>query len=245
MRECGFVKELAREVLLESSLTGECDSFFWDRARRLVRNIEQICQLPEVRQTKFPIDRFSLSSAAYFCEAGLARYMRAEKRACPPTFYNGNDGELTELTIGVVEEKLGGHIEKPDLAKINEIIIESQNRFTKMPEAMILFDARNLEDMGLVGVFNGFRRHISDGKDVSGILKNWQRKIDYKYWQARIEESFRFQQVRKIAKRRLSAAENFMKQLGLENNASDFQGFSAGYRPTEKNHHNTLQNSRS
>ena len=29
------------------------------------------------------------------------------------------------------------------------------------------------------------------GKSVSGGLKTWQRKIEYQYWQARLEENFR------------------------------------------------------
>ena len=88
---------------------------------------------------------------------------------------------------------------------------------------MILSDARNLDDMGTIGIFSEFKRHIIGGKGVSNVLQAWKRKIDYKYWQARLKESFRFKSVRKIAEQRLSTAEYFMNQLKIENTASDLE----------------------
>ena len=93
----------------------------------------------------------------------------------------------------------------------------------KMLEAMILSDASNLDDMGAIGIFSEFKRYIIGGKGVSNVLHTWKRKIDYKYWQARLKESFRFESVRKIAEQRLSTAEYFMNQLKVENTASDLE----------------------
>jgi hypothetical protein len=88
---------------------------------------------------------------------------------------------------------------------------------------MVLCDARNLDDIGAVGIFNELRRYIIGGKNVSDALKVWKRKKDYQYWQARLKEGFRFESVRKLAEQRLSTAKQFMDQLKLEsefNNAA-------------------------
>ena len=90
-----------------------------------------------------------------------------------------------------------------------------------MPEAMILSDAANLDDMGAVGLFNEFRKYASLGKGVADILKTWKRKLDYQYFQARLKESFRFKSVAKLAQKRHAEVENFMNQLQTENSAAD------------------------
>src|SRR4030043_184233 len=76
----------------------------------------------------------------------------------------------------------------PKIEKIGKIIVESANRFTEMIEAMVLGDARNLEDMGAVGLFHEFRKYVIHGKGVADVLDSWRRKIDYRFWQARLKE---------------------------------------------------------
>ena len=92
-----------------------------------------------------------------------------------------------------------------------------------MTESMILSDARNLEDMGAVGLFHELRRYVIHGKSISDILESWKRKIDYGYWQARLKESFRFEPVRQLAEERFAAAVYFMNQLTVENGAHDLE----------------------
>ena len=92
---------------------------------------------------------------------------------------------------------------------------------------MILSDAQNLDDMGATGIFNEFKRHVAQGKGVTDALQSWKKKIDYRYWQARLKESFRFESVRKLAQQRLSATEYFMNQLKIEHSAKDLEELSA------------------
>jgi len=77
--------------------------------------------------------------------------------------------------------------------------------------------------MGMVGIFNELKSYACNGKSVSDVLKTWQRKMDYRYWQARLKESFRFDSVREIAEERLSVVESFMNQLKIENTAKDLE----------------------
>jgi hypothetical protein len=221
------VKELAREVLTFATDGGGCDTSLWDRAERLVLNVKHISRLPELVQDGVPIDNFCLMPATYFSDSGLARYFSVKKAGKTGTA--GSDitrSDLLNLSTEVVEKKLGGLLDKRRIEKINRIIVESGGNFTKLTEAMILADARNLDDMGAAGIFSQARRYAVNGKSISDALLDWQRKKDYQYWQARLAECFRFGAVRRIAQRRLSAAEYFMSQLNAENRAHDLEEFS-------------------
>ncbi|MHC4394587.1 MAG: HD domain-containing protein [Planctomycetota bacterium] len=226
MSELDIVRDLAKQALTISTPTSEVDCFLWDRARRLVRNSEHICRLPEVAKAEAQIDHFALITATYFSDVGLASHLNSEKAGVESAIPNNNNDDLLDLATLVVEETLGSAIGGMRTEKINRIITESRSRITKMLEAMILSDARNLDDMGATGVFNEFRRYIIGGKGVSDVLQIWKRKIDYRYWQARLKESFHFKSVRKIAGQRFSAAEYFMNQLKAENTASDIEELS-------------------
>jgi hypothetical protein len=86
---------------------------------------------------------------------------------------------------------------------------------------MVLADARNLDDMGAAGIFNEFRRHVMGGRGVAEAVSLWRVKRDYGYWQARLKDSFHFEAVRRLAARRLKAAEGFMRQLEEEHAGQD------------------------
>jgi hypothetical protein len=223
MPEIDVIREIAQQVLRVPTLTGRTDNWLWDRAQRLVRNIEHICRLPELVETNLAIDRFCLMAAAYFVETGFARYADAEDTSARLVLADVTSDDLRDFSTQVVADKLSGALAGPKVDKINKIIIESGNRFTDMTEAKILSDARNLDDMGAVGVFNEFRRYVVHGKGASDVLESWSRKVDYRYWQARLKESFRFESVRKLAAQRFSAAEYFMNQLSVENSAKDLE----------------------
>ena len=72
-------------------------------------------------------------------------------------------------------------------------------------------------------IYNEFRRYVIHGKGVSDVLESWKRKVDYRYWQARLKESYRFDSVRKLAERRFGATEYFMNQLDVEHGARDLE----------------------
>ena len=223
MSELDTVRERAKDALIIPIPKSGSDDFLWDRARRLVRSVEYICRLPELTEASLSVNRFCLTAATYFSNTGLAHYLKAEKTAPKPANFNAYDNGLLDISTEIVAEKLADVIEKTKIEKINAIIVESGNRLAKRTEAMILSDARNLDDMGAAGIFNEFRRLTCQGKGVYEVLQIWKRKIDYRYWQARLKKSFRFEAVRKLAQRRLAVAEHFMNQLKVEAEALDMQ----------------------
>lgn len=222
MPQLDAIKQIAQQTLTFPALTGHPDSSLWNRAQRLTRIVEHICRLPELVNSGLQIDHLCLNAAAYFCEAGLAGYANSQNSA-PLTVADVNTDEVRNLSVQIVTEKLSAALPSPKVDKINKIITESGNRFTKMTEAIILSDARNIDDMGAVGLFNEFRQYVIHGQGVSDALQSWKRKVDCRYWHARLKETFRLQAVRTLAAQRLSAAECFMEQLFIENTVKDLE----------------------
>ena len=223
MAELDIIRNLAKEVLTVPTPSSDLDDSLWDRAQRLVLNVERIRQLPDLGNVNLQIDCFLLTAATYFSDAGLAQHLREENTAAVSEFSYTNSNRLLHLCSQVVTEQLSGLLEEATIEKINMIISESCGHFTNVTEAMVLSDARNLDDMGVVGIFNELRRLVAAGRGISDSLQIWQRKVDYRYWQALLREGFRFEAVRKIAAQRLAVAEYFMNQLKIENTAGDLE----------------------
>jgi len=233
MSELEIVKDLAKQALIIPAPRGNVDNSLWDRAQRLVRTVEYICRLPELAKRGVQIDRFCLTAATYFSDTGLARHLETNEQGARLALSGPNGDELLDFSTQVVEEKLAGAVAKARIEKINRIITESGSHSTRMTEAMILSDARNLDDMGAAGLFNEFREYVIGGKGAGDAVRSWKRKIDYRYWQARLKESFRFEQVRRLAEQRLSATEYFMNQLKVETEALDLEELIGGLAKRE------------
>jgi hypothetical protein len=223
MAEMDIIREIAQQVLIVPTISGEKDNYLWDKAQRIVRNVEHICRLGEITSKNLSVDRFCLTGAAYFCDSGFARYSDAEDLSARLVLADISASDLVDFSTQIVADKLSGALAGPKIDKINKIITDSIDRSTNMSEAMILSDAKNLDDIGAVGVFNEFRRYVIHGKGVSNALESWKRKVDYRYWDARLKESFRFDCVRKLAEQRFENVSVFMNQLSTENSAKDIE----------------------
>lgn len=223
MTQIDTIKEIAQRVLLVPMNIGMANNWLWDRTVRIVGNVETVCRLPEVAGVNMAIDRFCLTVAAYFADAGFTNYIGIETVEAGLVLADINTSDLREFSTQIVFERLGNVLDKNKLNKVNRIITESNDRFSEMNEAMILSDARNLDDIGIIGVFNEFCGCGVHGKGVCDVLESWKKKVDYRYWEARLKESFSFESVRKVAVRRFAQAEEFMNQLAVENSATDLK----------------------
>lgn len=219
MGELEFVRQTAKDVLTVSKKGLLSGDWLWRRAERLVRSAGHIRQLPEVNKVGWETDEFCLAAAAYFCDAGLADYLNTSNGK----IVNSTKEDLFELSAEIAEQKLSGEISQTKIKLIGLIIIESGNHRTNRAEAMILSEARNLDDMGATGAFEDFRRLMAGDKDIDEAVQGWAKKKDYGYWQARLRESFRFESVRKLAEKRLLTVEKFINQLKTEIKADDLE----------------------
>ena len=223
MSEIEVIRKIAREILRASAPAQMNDKWLWNRNQRVLQNVELICKLPEVVDANLAIDLFCLTGATFFSDTGYFHYTENQKTSSKLVLADVMPNDLQTFSTQIVSEKLAGVISAKKIEKINKIIIESSSRFTKMTEAMILSDARNLDDMGAVGIFGDFRRYVIGNKGIADALKSWKRKIDYRYWEARLKDSFQFQSVRNVAARRFRIVEQFINALDAENSARDLQ----------------------
>jgi len=221
MADLRLIQEIAEQVLAIPTLKGTADRYLIDRAQRLLRHCGHIAQLPDVQCFQF--DHECLNIAALFRDAGFARYANQEDKIARMVLADLTDEDLRDFATQVVQENLAEMLNPRQMERVCSIIIESGKRDTALVEAMILSDARNLDDMGAIGIFNEFRRYVVHGRGASEALSSWNRKIEYDYWSARLRESFRFDSVRQLAARRLETAKAFMKELDIENRASDLE----------------------
>ncbi len=221
MSDIRIIKEIAEKVLAIDSLKGTQDRYLFDRANRVLRHCGNIAQLSEVK--RFKIDNTCLNVAALFRDSGFARFARQDKRAVRMVLADLTDEDLRDFSTQVVQENLNELLNPRQMERVCSIILESGNRKTSLIEAMILSDARSLDDMGATGIFNELRRYLIHGRSVSDAIASWKRKIEYDYWTARLREGFRFESTRELAKHRLEAAQQFMEELALENRAGDLE----------------------
>ncbi|MCD4831189.1 MAG: hypothetical protein K8R02_05190 [Anaerohalosphaeraceae bacterium] len=166
-----------------------------------------------------PIDNLCLTSAGYFADSGLACGRKKGK----PQAFDIDPKELVELSVKMASEKLAGILSPARVSGASDIIIESANKFTRIPEAMILSDAKSLDDMSLAGVMCEFRKLVSEGKGAADFAIGWRRKLDYQYWDARLKDDFRFMPVAKIAAKRFEKVKTFIRQLEETINAVDIK----------------------
>ena len=220
MPEIEVIRKIAEETLCSGPSAGAEGRWLWDRTSRILRNVEYICLLPELTATGVSIERFCLFSAACFADSGLVQIAATRGISVVCAAADVDIAERLELSARTAAGRLEGVVSAAKIEKISRIIAESGSRFTQMSEAMTLADARNLDDIGLVGLFNGL------GPSAGGVLEaleGWQRKVDYGYWQARLRENFRFASVGKLAQQRFSQAQLFMDRLRAEHASADLE----------------------
>ena len=131
------VTKLSKQVLTIPIANGNCDLTLWDRARRLVCNVEYIVRLPELSKFNMQIDRFCLIAATYFSDSGLAHHLKFKNHAETPRFGNNGD-DLVHSCSEIVLDKLSGLIKDEKIEKINRIISEAHSNFAQKPESIHL-----------------------------------------------------------------------------------------------------------
>jgi hypothetical protein len=223
MAEMEMIKKFAEQIMLVPGKMGLVNTWLWDRTQRIVRNIETIYQLPEIAGANIAIDKFCLTASAYFADAGFTNYIGIETVEAGLVLADINTRDLREFSTQIVSEHLSEILDQSKISKINKIIIESNNPLAEMHEAVILSDGRNLEDVGVIEIFNEFCACGVHGRGVGEQLESWKKKKDYKYWDARLKESFHFDSIRKVAAQRYNQAERLMTQLAIEDSGKDLK----------------------
>ena len=226
MSQMERIRQFAEELLTFQELPEPPDRWLWDRACRIARSVQLICKFPEILEKGEAADPFCLTAAAYLSDVGFKLYAGVKGLSLQASTLELRGRELRDFSVRIIHEKCAGSPITSNLDRICRILAESENRLTRMPEAMILSDARSLNDVGNLGVLQEIRRCLLQGKGPEGLLEGWDRKIEYRYWEARLKEGFHLRSVQQIAQQRFSAMEQCILQLRSEHLGSDLENIS-------------------
>jgi hypothetical protein len=212
----------ARELLVGLSPLGREDANLLDHALRMLRIADVIVTFAEVKPLR--VDRHCLDAAVLFHEAAQVRLDRERRESPVYAAATMSTDEIRGYSAELAGDALGDVLTHKQIDRTQEIIRQYQSRATTLPEAMILSDASNLDDLGVIGMWREVRRFALEGRSIGDALASWQRKLDYGYYAARIDETFRFEGSRRWARARLARLERFMNEMIQENLAEDDHG---------------------
>lgn len=201
----------ARADMTVSTDHGTTDPFLWEHALRVARNARFIASLPEVQQSS--PDLSAIESAALYHDAGwIARLKdgeisREEFLIRPTTSAHYEQGAM------LLEQRLMKILPPDTLVRASHAIRSMSDRNSRHIEGRILAEADNLDEFGIMALWGNIRRGLLDGRGVQSAVDTWRRRKEYRFWEARLNESFRLDKVRKIAEKRLQHYEHIMREL--------------------------------
>jgi len=209
----------ARTDILLPAESGDFDAFLFEHVTRVAYAARRIMTLDEVGQAQ-PDEAVVLAAALYH-DAGWAVRVREgdvgreEVLVRPPGPLHFEQGAM------MLEKSLAKLLPNNVLRRAAEAVLAIPDRQTPIIEAQIVSDANNLDEFGMLTLWPTVRRGTLDGKGVQAVLETWRRRQEYRFWEARLADSFRFEAVRAVAERRLAVFEQFMTVLDAESTGAD------------------------
>lgn len=117
-----------------------------------------------------------------------------------------NVKQRSEQSAELLVTLLGGEIDESLLDRTARILHEMPQRQPMVEEARLLADALNLEDFGVTGLVTLLVQLAAQGAGTKQLIEAYEKRDQYGYWDARLKESFHFEPVRAIARKRLAQA---------------------------------------
>jgi len=210
---------LARELLVLRDGKSREDLWLWEHTVRVTRLARMLARLPEIGDER--PDELVVTVAALFHEAGWAIHHR-DGQIGPWQILSRPTSDLQrDLAAVALHERAGTLLAPEALRMAAETIRQCNDRRTALPEAIVLSDATNLDEVGLLSVLRQFRQHQAEGRPLEQLLRTWNRQLEYRYWEARVNECLRLETARRIARERLKGVEQFMATLARDREAAD------------------------
>jgi putative nucleotidyltransferase with HDIG domain len=214
------LSQRARVDLCVEVPDGPPDLVIWEHTSRVARLAEAICGLPELSSLK--LDHRALTAAALYHDIGWVLECRAGEISHAELGLRPTPELYLEMAADWMETNLSDLLPAATLQTAARAVRESSDRRSDLPEAQILADADNLDQIGPLTLCLMVRKQQAEGKTLDDVLAAWQRQEEYHYWQARIKECFRFASVRKLAERRWQMLRHFMADLRATLALEDF-----------------------
>ena len=210
----------ARADLLIREGNNEKNMFLWEHSSCVAQAALRIAHLPEVCART--IDEAALAAAALYHDAAWIGSLReGPVSSALEIGIHARDERHRELGAQKMEESLAGLLEPKSVALASVAIRTLDERSIESTEGQIVREAETLNEFGAVSFCVTIRKDILEGKGVQAAIDTWHRQGEYHYWPALLRDSFRFDSVRELAKRRLCLLGRFMEELEQQHNCDD------------------------
>jgi HD superfamily phosphodiesterase len=205
------VLPLAKRLLTIEVDESHHDLWLWEHAERVMHLTDSIARLPEVGGET--ADRTALAAAALFHDAGWivefeqGRWQRWQLLTRPTNEIQ------RELGAAMLQEEVEHLLPGATVRLATDAIRHCNDRHTELLEARILAEAEALDEIGVLYVLRQFRLYQGEGHPIEQLLNTWQRQREYQYWDVRLNDGFRYEATRTLARERLESMDAFMGGL--------------------------------
>ena len=219
MPQLEAIWDQARQDLVVRTEHGEDDLSLWEHSARVARSAQAIAALPEVRDRSPNLA--VLLAAALYHDAGWIVRVEAGELSRLEILARQPSSSHRDLGASLLERSLSSLLPEDQLKLAAVTARTLHDRHVDHVEGHVLADADHLEEFGVLALWPGIRRAALDGKGVQTAIDTWHRRQEYQFWTARLNDSFRFDTVREIARRRLAAFERTMGDVESQHAGRD------------------------
>lgn len=209
----------ARVALTVVDERGQEDSYLWEHSRRVAQCALLIACLPGVRNQK-PDEAAVLAGGLYHDAGWIMRLREGEIERNQILSRPGTETHR-ELGAGLMQRDLEGLLSPESIRTAAQAIQTLNEREINTIEGQIVTDAENLNELGVLSLWPIIRRGADEGRDVEYVLKTWRRQREFRFWDARLKDSFHFDAVRTLAQHRLESFGRLMGDLDEQHRCAD------------------------
>lgn len=209
----------ARDALLIKGAGTALDHLVWEHSDRVRRLAAQIALVPGLTgESPEPMVVFV---SALFHDGGWVVQFRQGLITPGQLLARPTSDVQRELGAQIMQQRVGNLL-PPDIVQLAAATIrECNNRFTTLPEAQIVSEAENLDEIGVLSMLRQFRQYQFEGRGLEQFLSSWTRQLEYHYWDARINDFLRWEISRNIARERLTSVEHLMAAIARDRECVD------------------------
>jgi hypothetical protein len=219
MIELEEIRNRARQDLVIVTDLGFEDVYLWERSVRITASAARIAQLPDL--AAYSLDPVALEITGLYHDAGwISQYqdgvVTREQIGCKLT-----TPVQRELGAALMERSLQDVLPADTLQYASDAIRSLNDHNVAIFEAQLVAEAENLDAFGALALWHLARKHAHEGRGLEAAIETWEAQKQYGYWTARINDSLRFEAVKRIAQERLAVFDRAIKRLTAHHRGED------------------------
>lgn len=212
--------ERARQLLSVPLDEGPAaDTWLLEHSERVQRLTQLIASSADLADRG--ADPVALAGAALFHDAGWMVEFRQGRWKRWQLLSRPTNDIQRELGAALFVEQ-AAHLLPAASARIAaDAIRQCNSHGTRLLEAQILAEAEALDEVSTLYVLRQFRIYQAEGRPLRQLVESWQRQQEYRFWDLRLNDGFRFEITRELARRRLADVHTFISALARDLSGAD------------------------